>query len=77
VPPLLVSPGDNREQLIDAVIRQVLTAREISGMAAHGRCDCFECRLGVARIRGGFREMSLRLQDYSSPSFRGPAGRNR
>jgi hypothetical protein len=71
------APGESREHLIDVVVRQVLTPREISGMSAHGRCDCFECRLGVARVRGAFREMSQRSRDYVGPSFRGPSGRGR
>jgi len=50
-------PGENREQLIDVVVRQVLRPHEISGLSAHGCCDCFDCRVGVARIRGAFRRL--------------------
>jgi hypothetical protein len=76
MPSLWAPPGENRERLIDVAVRQVLTPREISGMSAHGRCDCFECRLGAARVRGAFRELSQRSQDYSASSFRGRSGRS-
>ena len=67
--PNLAALREDRAQLIDAVVRNVLTAGEISAMSAHRRCDCLDCRVGVARIRTEFRQMAAQSQDYSGPSF--------
>jgi len=43
-----VPSGENREQLIDVAIRQILTPREISGMSAHRRREVLRAQLVLA-----------------------------